>query len=80
MRHRTFFDEGLFLVSFSVALGVLALIIPAHGAPATDVQVTGPSGEYVNLCDSGKDQPDCVAAVQFTDDQTPADRRHSTNR
>jgi hypothetical protein len=79
MRHRTFFDEGLFLVSFSVALGVLALIIPAHGAPTNEVQVAGPSGEYVDLCDTGVNQSDCVAAVRFTDDQTPADRRHSVN-
>jgi len=67
MRHRTFFDEGLFLVSFSVALGVLALIIPAHGAPTREVQA-GPGGEYVDLCDTGGEQPDCVAAVRFTDD------------
>lgn len=67
MRQRTFFDEGLFLVSFSVALGVLALIIPAHGATTRDVRA-GPNGEYIDLCDSGTDQPDCVAAVGFTDD------------
>jgi hypothetical protein len=68
MRHRSVFDEGLFLVSFSVALGVLAFIIPAHGAPARGVQVTGPNNEYVDLCDTGKDQPDCVAAVRFSDE------------
>jgi hypothetical protein len=76
MRHRTIFDEGLFLVSFSVALGVLAFIIPAHGASTTDVQTAGPSGEYVDLCDTGSSQSDCVAAVHFTDDQTPAEQRH----
>jgi hypothetical protein len=67
MRHRTIFDEGLFLVSFSVALGILAFVIPAHGASTSDVQVTGPSGEYVDLCDTGSDQPNCVAAVRFSD-------------
>ena len=67
MRHRTVFDEGLFLVSFSVALGVLVFIIPAHGASTNGVQATGPSNEYVDLCDTGKDQPDCVAAVRFSD-------------
>jgi hypothetical protein len=78
MRHRTIFDEGLFLVSFSVALGVLAFIIPAHGAATRDVQVTGPSNEYVDLCDTGSDPSNCVAAVRFTDGQTPADRsRHA---
>jgi len=76
MRHRSVFDEGLFLVSFSVALGILTFIIPAHSAPTSDVQITGPSNEYVDLCDTGKDQPDCVAAVRFGDDQTPADQRH----
>ena len=68
MRHRTIFDEGLFLVSFSVALGVLAFIIPARGAPTSDVQAMGPSGEYVDLCDTGSSQPDCVAAVRFSDE------------
>ena len=76
MRHRTLFDEGLFLVSFSVAIGVLALIIPAHGASTRAVEA-GPSGEYVDLCDTGSDQPDCVAAVRFTDedDKVRARRR-----
>jgi hypothetical protein len=67
MRHRTIFDEGLFLVSFSVALGILAFIIPARGASTNDVHATGPSREYVDLCDTGGDQPDCVAAVRFSD-------------
>ena len=68
MRHRSVFDEGLFLVSFSVALGILAFIIPAHGASTSNVQATGPSNEYVDLCDTGNDQPDCVAAVRFSDE------------
>jgi len=80
MRHRTFFDEGLFLVSFSVALGVLALIIPAHGAPANEVRAAGPSGEYVELCDTGTDQQDCVAAVQFIDDADTASGRLHKSR
>ena len=67
MRHRSVFDEGLFLVSFSVALGILAFIIPAHGASTSNVQATGPSNEYVDLCDTGSNQPDCVAAVRFSD-------------
>ena len=71
MRHRTFFDEGLFLVSFSVALGVLALIIPAQSATTRTIEA-GAAGEYVDLCDTGGDQPDCVAAVRFTDDATEA--------
>jgi hypothetical protein len=77
MRHRSVFDEGLFLVSFSVALGVLAFIIPAHGASTSEVQATGPGSEYVDLCDTGSDQSDCVAAVRLSDDQT-ADRRHGS--
>ncbi|HKD23400.1 MAG TPA: hypothetical protein VKB71_15395 [Rhizomicrobium sp.] len=32
MRPKAFFDEGLFFMSFSIALGVIALIIPARGA------------------------------------------------
>ena len=32
MRPRAFFDDGLFFMSFSIALGVIALIIPARGA------------------------------------------------
>ncbi len=75
MRHRTVFDEGLFLVSFSVALGVLVLIIPAHGASTRDVQTTGPSNEYVELFDTGSDSSNCVPAVRFTDEQTSTDRR-----
>lgn len=76
MRHRTMFDEGLFLVSFSVALGVLAFIIPARGASTSEVQAAGPSHEYVDLCDTGSDQPDCVAAVRFSDE---SDSKVSTN-
>jgi hypothetical protein len=34
MRPRAFFDDGLFFMSFSIALGVIALIIPARGATA----------------------------------------------
>jgi hypothetical protein len=66
MRHRTFFDESIFLVSFSVALGVLALIIPAHSTPTTEIDANQ-AREYIDLCDSGADQPDCVAAVRFGD-------------
>ncbi|HTW34435.1 MAG TPA: hypothetical protein VMD53_07450 [Rhizomicrobium sp.] len=73
MRHRTVFDEGLFLVSFSVALGVLALIIPARGESSHEIQA-GPGGEYIDLCDTGMDQPDCVAAVRFTDNDRKAGR------
>jgi len=80
MRHRTIFDEGLFLVSFSVALGVLAFIIPAHGASTRDVQTAGPGNEYVDLCDTGSAPSDCVAAVRLTDDQRPAYQRHSADR
>lgn len=72
MRHRTIFDEGLFLVSFSVALGVLAFIIPAHGAATREVHATAPSNEYVDLCDTGSDRSDCVAAVRLSDDGAPA--------
>jgi hypothetical protein len=75
MRHRSVFDEGLFLVSFSVALGVLAFIIPAHGASTREVHGTGPSSQYVDLCDTGSDPSNCVAAARFSDDQ-PADQRH----
>jgi hypothetical protein len=64
MRHRTLFDEGLFLVSFSVALGVLALIIPARGATLDDFQARTTS-QYVDLCEAGSDQPNYIAAVQF---------------
>jgi hypothetical protein len=32
MRPKAFFDDGLFFMSFSIALGVIALIIPARGA------------------------------------------------
>jgi hypothetical protein len=80
MRHRTIFDEGLFLVSFSVALGVLAFIIPAHGASTRDVQTAGPGNEYVGLCDTGSDPSGCVAAVRFTDDQRPVNQRNSADR
>lgn len=32
MRPKAFFEDGLFFMSFSIALGVIALIIPARGA------------------------------------------------
>jgi hypothetical protein len=66
MRRRTFFDESIFLVSFSVALGVLSLIIPAQGASVIDPDAAQ-MPEYIDLCDTGSDAPDCVAAVGFGD-------------
>lgn len=64
MRHRTFFDESLFIVSFSVALGIASLIIPARGAVLDDFQARTTS-QYVDLCQTRADRPDYIAAAQF---------------
>ena len=64
MRHRTFFDDSLFMISFSVALGVLSLIIPARGATIEDFQARTTS-QYIDLCQARADQENYVAAIQF---------------
>ena len=74
MRHRTFFDESVFLVSFSVALGFLALIIPAHSTPAAEIDANQ-AREYIDLCDTGSADPNCVEAVRLADAGLPAGAR-----
>jgi hypothetical protein len=38
MDFRRILDDGLFVLSFSVAVGLIALIIPAHGAALDNIQ------------------------------------------
>jgi len=66
MRHRTFFDESIFLVSFSVALGFLALIIPAHSTPTAEMDANQ-TREYIDLCDTASADPNCAWAVRLAD-------------
>ncbi|HKD22149.1 MAG TPA: DUF3313 family protein [Rhizomicrobium sp.] len=61
MRPRKFIDDGLFLVSFTVALGVASMIIPARGQDNPSAQPTQAPA---------MDQPQ-TPAVQAP--QTPAD-------
>jgi len=77
MRHRTVFDEGVFLASFSVALGVLALIIPAHGSPSSDIEADQ-APEYIDLCDTGSARPDCAPSPNFTGEALVGSHEHSS--
>jgi hypothetical protein len=64
MQQRAFFYDSLFMLSFSVALGVLSLIIPARGATPDDFQAQTTS-QYVDLCQARADEADYVAAIRF---------------
>jgi hypothetical protein len=58
MRPRAFFDDGLFFMSFSLALGVIALIIPAKGA------TPDPAGlAQMNESGAGRAERDLPAAL-----------------
>jgi len=64
MQQRAYFYDSLFMVSFSVALGVLVLIIPARGATTDDFQARTTS-QYVDLCQARVGEENYVAATQF---------------
>jgi hypothetical protein len=46
MRRRTLFDEGLFIVSFSVAVALAALVLPAKAATSDSETLN----RIVNTC------------------------------
>jgi hypothetical protein len=60
MRPRAFFDDGLFFMSFSVALGIIAFIIPARGCTRDGFQIQTIS-RSVDRCHTGSISPDHVA-------------------
>ena len=49
MRRRTLFDEGLFIVSFSVAVALAALVLPAKAVTSDSMRV-GTLNRMVNAC------------------------------
>ena len=60
MRPKAFFEDGLFFMSFSIALGVIALIIPARGAPPGTAHMQ--RGAQITFAGAPRAAPDLPAA------------------
>src|SRR5215472_12283247 len=68
MRPRKLIDDGLFLVSFTVALGVASMIIPARGAQNTDTQAQTPPAQTTEAPAAAQPQtPADMGLVRTTD-------------
>jgi Protein of unknown function (DUF3313) len=69
MRHRTLFDDSMFVISFTVALGVAATIMPAHAATTDN---TTRAVALMQSTDQPAGTPDAAPAAP-AQPQTPAD-------
>jgi len=73
MRHRHLLDDGVFYLSFGLALGTAVVIAPAHAGSAVTIQyVQPPAGAKQNVAQAQPAQQPTEATPAVPSDETPA--------